>query len=95
MSSIANLSSATSAFPPVNIHSHGHKRGSHAESTDGANSDTRHRRDCVDSGCKWHDVKSVCQRRALQNYLNNLSHNPQTNGPQSPKLAGTNVSVNA
>jgi hypothetical protein len=40
MSSIANLSSAPSALPPVNVHPHGHKRGSHVESTDNSSSDT-------------------------------------------------------
>jgi hypothetical protein len=40
MSSIANLSSAPSALPPVNVHPHGHRRGSHVESTDDSSSDT-------------------------------------------------------
>jgi hypothetical protein len=40
MSSIANLSSAPSALPPVNVHPHGHKRGSHVEPTDNSSSDT-------------------------------------------------------
>jgi hypothetical protein len=40
MSSIANLSSAPSALPPVNVHPHGHKRGSHVESTEDSSSDT-------------------------------------------------------
>jgi hypothetical protein len=31
----------------------------------------------------------------LQNYLNNLSQHVQANGSQMPKLAGSNVSVNA
>jgi hypothetical protein len=40
MSLIANLSSAPSALPPVNVHPHGHKRGSHIESTDDSGSET-------------------------------------------------------
>jgi len=40
MSSIANLSSAPSALPPVNVHPHGHRRGSHVESTEDSSSDT-------------------------------------------------------
>jgi hypothetical protein len=40
MSSIANLSSTPSALPPVNVHPHGHRRGSHVESADDSNSDT-------------------------------------------------------
>ena len=40
MSSIANLSSAPSALPPVNVHPHGHRHGSHVESTDDSSSDT-------------------------------------------------------
>jgi hypothetical protein len=39
MSSIANLTSAPPLLPPVNVHPHGHKRGSHVESTD-SGSDT-------------------------------------------------------
>ena len=35
MSAVTNLSSVSpSALPPVNLHSHGHKHGSHVESTD-------------------------------------------------------------
>jgi hypothetical protein len=40
MSLIANLSSAPSALPPVNVHPHGHKRGSHVASSDDSSSDT-------------------------------------------------------
>jgi hypothetical protein len=40
MSLIANLSSAPSALPPVNVHPHGHKRGLHIESSDDSSSDT-------------------------------------------------------
>jgi hypothetical protein len=39
MSSIANLSSASAAFPAINFHLHGHKHGSHVESTDSSGSD--------------------------------------------------------
>jgi hypothetical protein len=38
MSSIANLSSAPSALPSLNIHTHGHKRGSHAQAIDDSSS---------------------------------------------------------
>jgi hypothetical protein len=133
MSSIVNLSSATSAIPPVNIHSHGHKKGSHLESTDGAGSDTA---GSANAGSVQNLFGSLLQSleqviglgsatatataaatpvtaatastagasgttssqsasAVLQNYLNNLSHNAQANGSQSPKLAGSNVSVNA
>jgi hypothetical protein len=40
MSSIANLSSAPPALPSLHIHTHGHKRGSHAEATDDSSSGT-------------------------------------------------------
>jgi len=40
MSSIANLGSAAAALPQLNIHPHGHKRGSPALSTDLSTSDT-------------------------------------------------------
>jgi hypothetical protein len=40
MSSIANLSSAPSALPPVNVRPHGHRRGSHVESAGDSSSDT-------------------------------------------------------
>ena len=40
MSSIVNLSSAPAAFPPLNIHPHGHKHGAHLGSLDDTGSDT-------------------------------------------------------
>jgi hypothetical protein len=39
MSLITNLSSAQTALPSVNIHPHGHKKGSHVGSADGSTSD--------------------------------------------------------
>jgi hypothetical protein len=40
MSSIANITSASPALPPLNIHPHGHKRGAHVESAGDSGSDT-------------------------------------------------------
>jgi hypothetical protein len=41
MSSVTNLSSVSpSALPPVNLHGHGHKHGSHVESTDASDDST-------------------------------------------------------
>jgi len=41
MSAVTNLSSVSpSALPPVNLHGHGHKHGSHVESTDASNDST-------------------------------------------------------
>ncbi len=40
MSSVASLSSASSALATGNIHGHGHKKGSHVQSTDDAISDS-------------------------------------------------------
>jgi hypothetical protein len=40
MSSIANLTSASSALPSLNIRPHGHKKGSHVGSTDDSGSNT-------------------------------------------------------
>ena len=40
MSSIANLRSAPAALAQVNIHPHGHKKGSHVQSTGDSGSDT-------------------------------------------------------
>ena len=40
MSSVANLSSAPPALPSLHIHTHGHKKGSHAEATDDSSSGT-------------------------------------------------------
>jgi hypothetical protein len=40
MSSIANLSSAPAALPPISAHAHGHKRGLHIESSEDSSSDT-------------------------------------------------------
>jgi hypothetical protein len=131
MSSIANLSSVSSAFPPINMHAHGHKRGSQLESTDGPGSDSA---SPAPAGATQNLFGSLLQSleqviglgsstatpaatpvntatastagaggaassqsasAVLQNYLNNLSHNPQVNGAQSPKLAGSNVSISA
>ena len=40
MSSIANLTSTSSALPSLNIRPHGHKKGSHVGSTDESGSNT-------------------------------------------------------
>jgi hypothetical protein len=41
MSAVTNLSSVSpAALPPVNLHGHGHKHGSHVESTDASNDST-------------------------------------------------------
>ena len=40
MSSIANLTSTSSALPSLNIRPHGHKKGSHVGSTDDSGSNT-------------------------------------------------------
>jgi hypothetical protein len=40
MSSIANLTSASSALPSLNIRPHGHKKGSHVGSSDDSGSNT-------------------------------------------------------
>src|ERR1700726_1426371 len=40
MSSVANITAASSALPPLNVHPHGHKRGSHVESAGDSGSDT-------------------------------------------------------
>ena len=40
MSSIANLTAASSALPSLNIRPHGHKKGSHVGSTDDSGSNT-------------------------------------------------------
>jgi hypothetical protein len=40
MSSISNLTSAASALPTLNIHAHGHKKGSHVGSADDSSSNT-------------------------------------------------------
>jgi len=39
MSLIPNLTSAASGLPPLNIHTHGHKKGSHVGSADESGSD--------------------------------------------------------
>jgi hypothetical protein len=41
MSAVTNLSSVSpSALPPINLHGHGHKHGSHVESTDASEDST-------------------------------------------------------
>jgi hypothetical protein len=139
MSSISNLTSASSALPTINIHTHGHKKGSLVGSTDdsSANSAAQAPAGSVQNlfgtllqsleqviGLQLSPAKPAATAptaaagagasttaatastaaapastqsasNLLQNYLNNLAHNPRVNGSQMPKAAGSNVSVDA
>lgn len=159
MSAIANLSSAAAALPPVNPHLHGHKKGSHVQSTDdtGSGSATNVPTELKQSlfGSLLNSLEQVIGVQAttpagaattatsaattgssttgaattgsattvstdpsaagtgtlastpnpvsasaqssltlLQNYLNNLLHNPRADGAAA-NLAGTNLNVTA
>jgi len=100
MSLIANLSSAPSALPPVNVHPHGHKRGSHIESTGDSGSDTAAQ---IPAGAAQNLFGSLLQ--SLEQVIGvqpttapaatATSQNLQANGSQTAKNAGSSLSVHA
>jgi|SRR5450755_1814719 hypothetical protein len=100
MSLIANLSSAPSALPPVNVHPHGHKRGSHIESTGDSGSDTAAQ---IPAGAAQNLFGSLLQ--SLEQVIGvqpttaaaatATPQNLQANGSQTAKNAGSSLSVNA
>jgi hypothetical protein len=141
MSSIPNLTSASSALPTLNIHTHGHKKGSHVGSPDDSTSSSSAQAPAgsvqnlfgtllqsVEQviGLQLSPAKPAAAAAAaattaaagagttaatastgaatastqsagslLQNYLNNLSQNLRANGSQTPRAAGSTVSVDA
>jgi hypothetical protein len=104
MSSIANLTSAPAALPPLNIHPHGHKKGSHVESTDDSGSSTAAQ---VPAGAAQNLFGSLLQ--SLEQVIGVQLSTPasaatastgagaaasqQTNGSQTPGAAGSKVNV--
>ena len=132
MSSIASMSSAPSALPPVNIPPHGHKRGAHATTADDSGSGTAAQIPAwaahnlfgsllrtleqvigvqsttttpiataapaaAAGGAPASAAASTTQSAGalLHNYLNNLAQNLEAKGSQSPKPAGSNLSISA
>jgi hypothetical protein len=137
MSSIPNLTSASSALPTLNIHTHGHKKGSHVGSPDDSTSSSSAQAPAGSVqnlfGTLLQSVEQVIGLQLspakpaaaattaaagagttaatastgaatastqsagslLQNYLNNLSQNLRANGSQTPRAAGSTVSVDA
>jgi hypothetical protein len=140
MSLIPNLTSASSALPTLNIHTHGHKKGSHVGSPDDSTSSSAAQAPAGSVqnlfGTLLQSVEQVIGLQLspakpaaaaataataaagagttaatgstgaatastqsagslLQNYLNNLSQTLRTNGSQTPKAAGSTVSVDA
>ena len=142
MSLIANLTSASSALPTLNIHTHGHKKGSHVGSPDDSTSSSSAQAPAGSVqnlfGTLLQSVEQVIGLQLsaakpaaaattaataaaaagasttaatastgaatastqsagslLQNYLNNLSQNLRANGSQTPRAAGSTVSVDA
>jgi len=136
---IPNLTSASSALPTLNIHTHGHKKGSHVGSPDDSTSSSAAQAPAGSVqnlfGTLLQSVEQVIGLQLspakpaaaattaaattaaagagataptgaatastqsagslLQNYLNNLSQTLRTNGSQTPKAAGSTVSVDA
>jgi hypothetical protein len=107
MSTIPNLTSAPSAFPLVNSHPHGHKKGSQVDSSGTSGSTTAAQVPPataqnlfgsllqtleqvigVQLGATAPATASTATTAGAASYL-------QTNGSQTPKAAGSNVSVNA
>ena len=138
MSSISNLTSAASALPTLNIHPHGHKKGSQVGSADDSSSNTAAQAPAgtvqnlfgtllqsleqviglqpstgtaataatATTGAGASTTAAAASTGAatastqsastlLQNYLNNLSQNLRANGSQTPRAAGSTVSVDA
>jgi len=137
MSLIPNLTSASSALPTLNIHTHGHKKGSHVGSPDDSTSSSAAQAPAgsvqnlfgrllqsveqviglqlspakpaaaattaaagagttaatASTGAATASTQSAGS--LLQNYLNNLSQNLRANGSQTPRAAGSSVSVDA
>jgi hypothetical protein len=136
MSTIPALTSAPSAFPLVNIHSHGHKKGSQVDSTGNSGSTTAAQvppataqnlfgsllqsleqvigvqlgattpatastAASPTTAAATTDTDSAATTSANAATANNAATSAgaasylQTNGSQTPKAAGSNVSVNA
>ncbi len=139
MSLIPNLTSASSALPTLNIHTHGHKKGSHVGSPDDSTSSSAAQAPAGSVqnlfGTLLQSVEQVIGLQLspakpaaaattaaatttaaaagaaastgaatastqsagslLQNYLNNLSQNLRASGSQTPRAAGSTVSVDA
>jgi len=141
MSLIANLTSASSALPTLNIHTHGHKKGSHVGPPDDSTSSSAAQAPAGSVqnlfGTLLQSVEQVIGLQLspakpaaaattaaatttaaaagagaaastgaatastqsagslLQNYLNNLSQNLRAGGSQTPRAAGSTVSVDA
>src|SRR5882672_6028556 len=141
MSLIPNLTSASSALPTLNIHTHGHKKGSHVGSPDDSTSSSAAQAPAGSVqnlfGTLLQSVEQVIGLQLspakpaaaattaaatttaaaaaagaaastgaatastqsagslLQNYLNNLSQNSRASGSQTPRAAGSTVSVDA
>ena len=146
MSLIPNLTSASSALPTLNIHTHGHKKGSHVGSPDDSTSSSSAQAPAgsvqnlfgtllqsveqviglqlspakpaatattaaatsapaataaaagstaatASTGAAAASTQSAAS--LLQNYLNNLSQNLRASGSQTPRVAGSSVSVDA
>ncbi len=104
MSLIPNLTSAASGLPPLNIHTHGHKKGSHAGSADdsGSNSAAQAPAGTVQNlfgtllqsleqviGVQTSSAKPAATAAAA------ITQNLQANGLQTAKAAGSNLSVKA
>jgi hypothetical protein len=98
MSSIANLTSAGAALPSLNIHPHGHKKGSHVGSSDDSGSSTAAQ---VPVGTVKNLFATLLQ--SLEQVIGvQLSATAPataastTTGSQTPgAAAGSNISVNA
>jgi len=139
MSLIPNLTSASSALPTLNIHTHGHKKGSHVGSPDDSTSSsaaqapagsvqnlfgtllqsveqviglqlspakpaaaattaaatTTAAAAAAGAGTGAATASTQSAGSLLQNYLNNLSQNLRASGSQTPRAAGSTVSVDA
>lgn len=101
MSSITNLSSASSVLAQLNVRSHGHKKGSHADAV-GSAEDTGSGAAAQGSGTTQNLfgnlLKSLEQVIGLRSGLatpGGPATNAQANASQPLKAVGSNLNVNA
>jgi hypothetical protein len=104
MSSIPNLTSASSALPPLNFHTHGHKKGSHVGSTNDSGSNPAGQVPVATVqnlfGTLLQSLEQVIgvqlsAPKPAATAATATAQNLQANGTQTANAAGSNVSVKA
>jgi hypothetical protein len=97
MSSIANLTSTASVLPPINIHPHGHKKGLQLESFGDSSGGTAAHSPAGTAQNLFGSLLHSLEQVIGVHWTTAAPAMPAAtaNGSQMPKLAGSNVNVNA